>query len=164
MNDSGALPPSVKLPTLPARDARAQWTDEEVAYALGLVMQGYTYARAAAVMKEEWGYAPNRHTIQRWATGSSEVMQARQQAIVDAEIQIAHAASDHLIRSLDSLYDRPDSDLVKLMVPLNIVQGTAVDKLIRMAPPRPTPTYPIVIILDPGLPAHHASTAEEPQP
>ena len=56
MNDSGALPPSVKLPTLPARDARAHWTDEEVAYALGLVMQGYTYARAAAVMKEEWGY------------------------------------------------------------------------------------------------------------
>jgi len=132
------------------RDARCQWTEEEMVEALALVMQGYSYDRAEAELRSRWGSAPASMTIQRWAVGNQEVTQARQQAIVDNEMHIAHAAGQLVSRALDSLHERSNDELVKHLVPLNIVLGTAVDKLIRMAPVRPAPTSPIFIFLDTG--------------
>ena len=40
------------------RDARCQWTEEEMVEALALVMQGYSYDRAEAELRSRWGSAP----------------------------------------------------------------------------------------------------------
>ena len=144
---------------------------EIVGMARALLVQGHHLRGAEAIIKESYGYGPSDTAIQEWSQAWKPDLRLEQdEAILDSARRHVLKGDALTERVLDHLRTVPDAQLVKLLVPLNILTGTKTDKLLRskQGPALISSSGPIMIVINaqatPENPTLVEGTIVDPDP
>lgn len=113
-------------------DMPSKFDTETKAKALGLARLGKTSPHIAAEIKAVDSVDVPERTIREWVHEARElaISDDRDRLLVDGEYRLAMQTQALTDAAVDSLVDSGEP-LHKYLVPLNIVRGTAIDKILR---------------------------------